>query len=113
MKIHNITRQNFLAQEVEIAQNPFSRMKGLLGRKSLPKGQALIIRPCNQVHMFFMNFAIDVVFLNKENIIVGLVNSLEPNRVSPLYLKAHSAVELPPGTILATSTQIKDEIELV
>jgi uncharacterized protein len=113
MKIRNITRQNFLAQEADLAQDPFSRMKGLLGRKDLPKDHALIIRPCNQVHMFFMRFPIDVLFVDKNNIVVGLVENIKPGHLSPIFFGSHFVIELPSGVIQVTSTQIKDKLELI
>jgi len=37
-------------------------MKGLLGRRELPDGEGILLRPCASIHMFFMRFAIDAVF---------------------------------------------------
>ncbi len=113
MKIRNLTRQVLIAQDIIVADNPWSRMKGLLGRKSLSFDQALVLRPCNSVHMLFMQFAIDILFLNKENMVVGLVQELKPNHFSPVYFKAQSAIELPASTIKITNTQIGDQIEFL
>ncbi len=45
-----------------IADSPWLRMKGLLGRRELPDGEGILLRPCASIHMFFMRFAIDAVF---------------------------------------------------
>ena len=65
-----------------IADKPWSRMRGLLGRSSLPVGEGLLIKPCGSVHMFFMRFAIDVVFLDRELSVVGVVPELRPWRMA-------------------------------
>ena len=57
-------------------------MRGLLGRSSLPVGEGLLIKPCGSVHMFFMRFAIDVVFLDRELSVVGVVPELRPWRMA-------------------------------
>ncbi len=41
-------------------------MRGLLGRKELPTGEGILLRPAGSVHTFFMRFPIDVVFLDRE-----------------------------------------------
>jgi hypothetical protein len=87
-------------------------MKGLLGKKELPKGEALWIKPCFSVHTFFMRFAIDVIFLNKTNQVIAAVSNLTPNRMTRLYPRSFSVLELPPGTIVATNTEVGDEIEI-
>ena len=49
-----------------IADRPFARMRGLLGRAELPSGEGILLRPAGSVHTFFMRFPIDVVFLDRE-----------------------------------------------
>lgn len=84
-----------LAAHVELADSLFLRMKGLLGRDALVEGHCLWIRPCNGVHTFFMRFAIDVVFLDREQRVVELVLNLPPNRMTTIYARAASVLELP------------------
>ena len=110
MKIVNTTRNTILADNIQIADNMFSRCKGLLGQKFLEKGSALIIRPCNSIHMFFMRFSIDVIFLDKHSKVVGLVKNIRPFRLSPLFFYACQAIELPAGTIDVSSTELTDTI---
>ena len=45
-----------------MATNPRLRFRGLLGKKELPPGEGILLRPCASVHTMFMRFAIDVVF---------------------------------------------------
>lgn len=104
MKIINKTKNTILAEEVIIADTPFARFKGLLGRKELEKGKALILNPCNSIHTFFMQFTIDVLFVDKNNCVVKAVSNIKPGRMTPIYFKAAFVVELPAGTIGNTQT---------
>ncbi|MEI7998590.1 MAG: DUF192 domain-containing protein [Candidatus Omnitrophota bacterium] len=110
MPITNLTKETLLANSVEIANTPFKRMRGLLGRTSMKAQEALIITECNSIHMFFMKFTIDVVFLNKENKVIGLSKRIKPFECSPIFWRAVCAVELPEGTIEATNTQVGDRL---
>jgi uncharacterized protein len=101
-----------LAPNLAMADTFFTRLKGLLGKNKLPHGEGLWIKPCNSVHTFGMKFPIDVVFLDKENHVVGLAKTLRPNRVSCLYSSASSVIELPAGTIDVAVTVIGDHIEI-
>jgi uncharacterized protein len=79
-----------------VADKPWSRMRGLLGRSELPVGEGLLLKPCGSVHMFFMRFAIDVVFLDRELTAVGVVPELRPWRTAGRR-GAKAALELPAG----------------
>ena len=113
MKALNLTTHTELACNLVKAENLFARMKGLLGRSSLPTGEALLLKPCNSIHTFGMRFAIDVIFLDRKNRVVAITKNMQPNRLTRLYLHAASVLELPAGTLEATSTAIGDEVEIV
>lgn len=91
-----------LAEQLAVADTHWTRLRGLLGTRGLPQGEGLWIRPCRQVHMFGMRYAIDVVFLDDAARVVGLTAELAPWRVSPLVRAAASVLELPAGTIART-----------
>lgn len=112
MQIINKSRAVPLASEVIVADRPFSRLKGLLGRDSLNKGEALIIKPCNSIHTFFMRFPIDVLFIDKGNKVIKAVCGIKPFRISGIYIRACFAIELPSGVILESSTSQGDEITI-
>jgi len=88
-----------LGNDIVLATSLIDRFKGLLGRKSLEPGQGMILRPCKGIHTFFMKFPIDVVFLDKENQLIGLYKNLPPYRMTSIYRNAHSVLELPAGTL--------------
>lgn len=87
-------------------------MVGLLDCASLPEGEALIITRCNSIHMFFMKFAIDAIFVSKDNVVVGLVTGIKPFHLSRIYFRSSYVVELPSNTIPKVGVSIGDHIEI-
>lgn len=115
MRYKKITQKDtgaVLAQRAGWYASPWSRFHGLMLRKSLPKGEGIVITPCNSVHMAFMRFSIDVVYLDRENRVAKLVHALRPYRVSFGGRKAKAAIELPAGTIESTGLAVGDEVEV-
>jgi uncharacterized protein len=111
MQVRNLTRQTILATAVEVADSGPRRSKGLLGRKSLEPGTGLWIVPCEAVHTFWMQFPIDLVYLDRSLRIRKLRSSVPPWRLSGC-LTAHSVLELAAGTIRDTKTEPGDRLEL-
>ena len=85
-------------------------MIGLLGRAKIEQNQALIIGNCNSIHMFFMRFAIDVIFIDKEKKVVGFEKNIKPFQLSKIYWKSTAAIELATGVIDRSKTQIGDQL---
>ena len=119
VRVVNVTRQSVLSQECEVADGLFTRVRGLLGRSGLPEGHGLLIVPCPSIHMFGMKFALDAVFIDRDNTVVDFVEGLTPGKLyvaRPLEegeakRKAHAAIELPVGAIARTQTQRGDQLE--
>lgn len=77
------------------------------------EGQALVIDPCTSIHMFFMRFPIDVLYLDREDRVLRAQKRIKPWRVGPLYTRgARYVIELPVGAIESSGTQIGDRILL-
>lgn len=112
LKIQNLTQKTFIAIQSKKADTFGTRLIGLLSRHKLNAGEALIITRCQCVHMLFMRFAIDVIFVDKDDWVIGLVPHLKPFQFSPYYLKASYAIECPVGTIGRTLTKIGDKIQI-
>ncbi len=64
--------------QAEFADTFWSRFCGLMGRKRLPRGRGLLLAPCSSVHMCFMRFSIDVIYLDREYRIRKIVRNLHP-----------------------------------
>lgn len=95
-----VTENGFVvAQEVEEAKAFFKRLKGLMFRSSMAQGSAMLLSPCPQIHTFFMRFALDVLFLDKDGKVVYVMENLKPWRISPIVYRASQTLELPAGTL--------------
>lgn len=112
MTLINQTRKTILATDLRVADTSLLRMRGLLGKHNLPDGEALMIAPCSSVHMMFMRFPIDVIFLDKNDQAIGLCHNLKPYQFSPIFFKSHCAIELPAGKIMATQTGLGDKVKI-
>ncbi|RJO65048.1 MAG: DUF192 domain-containing protein [Candidatus Omnitrophota bacterium] len=110
MALVNSSRNTVLAENVIIADSLFSRMKGLLGREKLGPNEALMLKPCNAIHTFFMRFSIDCLFMDENNRIVKSIADFAPWHISRPYFKSRFVIELPAGTIAATNTREGDLI---
>ena len=107
----NKTRDAVVAAKVEKADTSASRNKGLLGRESLAADEGLWIVPCPMIHTFFMQFPIDVLFLDAELKVRRVIEDLRPWRLSPWVLSARSVLELK-GGVLKGSVRAGDVIEM-
>lgn len=85
-------------------------MIGLLDRTSLEEGEGLLLTSCQSIHMFGMRFAIDAVFLDKNGVVVGVLENFAPGKLSKIFGKAKSCLELPAGTVKKTGTTLGDVV---
>ena len=110
--VRNQTRNTVLADAAELADTSEKRRTGLLKHDRLEPGQGLWIVPCESVHSFFMKFAIDLVYLDRNKKVRKVRHRMVPWRISAC-LTAHSILELPAGTVAASATQVGDQLEVV
>ena len=101
-----------LATNVEIANNFQKRFFGLMMRKTLSPKNALIISPCNSIHMFFMKFPIDAIFTNKKGEILYLLNSIKPWHISKIVVGAKTVIELPAETLKNNHIKVGDIVKI-
>ena len=85
-----------VCERCEVAASPWTRMRGLLGRPALAPGYGLMLTPASAIHMFFMRFPIDAVFLDRELSVIGIRRELRPWRAAAVS-RASSVVELAAG----------------
>jgi len=100
--VRNTTRDSVLADRVAIAASPLRRLRGLLGTRTLPMGYGLLLRPCRQVHSFFMRYPLDLVFIDREGRVVRTIEDFAPSRCSPFVAGAAAVLELPAGALAET-----------
>jgi uncharacterized protein len=101
-----------VCEECLVAATPFTRMRGLLGRSSLPSGQGILLRPASSVHTFFMRFPIDVVFLDGELRVVEIAADLRPWRAAGKR-GARAVLELPAGECARRGLAVGDQIRFL
>jgi uncharacterized membrane protein (UPF0127 family) len=66
----------------EVADNPWTRLRGLLGRSGLEPDQGMLFRPAGSIHMMFMRFPIDALFCDRDLVVVGIERNLRPWRMA-------------------------------
>ena len=101
-----------IASRVEVAQGPLQRAAGLIGRRALGEDAALVLPRCRAIHMCFMRFSIDAVFVDAGWRVVALHPTLGPWRMTPWVRAAASVVELPCGGIARTGLALGDHLSL-
>jgi uncharacterized membrane protein (UPF0127 family) len=114
--VHNLTRDTVLANRLETGASLWAKFRGLMGRSSLRRNHALWLPDSSGIHMMFMRFPIDAVFLDRPDgeatrRVVAVHRELRPwTGLVPFVRSGHGVLELPAGMIEATSTALGDVI---
>jgi len=111
----NQSRGTVLCARLENAGGVAGQSKGLLGRDGLEPGSGMLFdnsrfTPMMWMHMFFMRFTIDIVFLDRGDKVIRISRQLRPWRVSAMVFGARRALELEAGAAEKSSTQVGDQI---
>lgn len=97
-----------LPLHVEAADSFFSRFWGLMGKKRIPSGYGLLLAPCNSIHMCFMRFCIDAVYINREYQVLKVVHNLHPWLGFSWCPKAWAVIEMRSGEAKAYGIRCGD-----
>jgi uncharacterized membrane protein (UPF0127 family) len=108
--VRNATRGTVLAERCRLASSLKDRTVGLLGTSYLPAGEGLWIERSPSIHMFFMRYAIDAVFVDSDNRVVRVSERLGPWRLVAWVRGARDCIELPAGTARSTGTIAGDQL---
>lgn len=117
LQAFNRSRGTVLCARLADAGGVGGQARGLLGRACIDANEGLLFvrqrfEPFMWLHMFFMQFAIDIVFLDAHDRVVHICHELRPWRVSPIQFRARKALELAPGAARRSQTQVGDSITL-
>jgi uncharacterized membrane protein (UPF0127 family) len=120
VRVQSLKNQAFIAEKCHVAECFVDRLRGLIGKTGLGAGTGMLFPRCNSVHMWFMSFPIDVVFLRQAPgasadaakwIVSSAHESVRPWKALPLMdLRARDALELPAGTIRQARLSVGDEL---
>src|SRR5437879_2224481 len=108
--VYNKTKETFLAFRVKIADSIFSRLVGLLGKRSLTPDSGVWICPANAIHTVGMLFSFDLVLIDKDFKVVGLREMVRPFRITRPIFRAESVLELPAHAIFKSRTEVGDQL---
>ena len=109
--VENTRDGSVLCERCVVARAPWTRMRGLLGRSSLEPGEGMLFPRTGSIHMWFMRFAIDAVFCDRDHVVLHVEQGLRPWRIAAhrgakavLELPEGAAAEVRPGDRLAVAT---------
>ncbi len=110
MQLLNKSTGQTLIPQLLLADTRATRNKGLLGRSDLAPTEALLIKRCRWVHTFFMRFAIDLIYVNREMKVRKTVSNMRPYRLGLPVLSACDVIELKAGFLERHPVKIGDEL---
>ena len=110
--VENVTRGTIIGSRIRVARSMKDRSVGLLATQRLDAGEGLWIERSPSIHMFFMRFAIDAVFVAADGRVTKVVPNLKPWRVVWWARGARDCLELPAGAAASSGTQVGDELRL-
>ena len=113
LRVENETRGTTVGNRIRVARSTRDRTVGLLRTPELQAGEGLWIERSPSIHMFFMPYAIDAVFVAADGRVTKVVSNLKPWRVVWWARGARDCLELPVGAATASSTQPGDVLRLV
>ncbi|MBI2576022.1 DUF192 domain-containing protein [Candidatus Woesearchaeota archaeon] len=112
--IRNATKKTTIADEYRRCSSPLSKSRGLMFS---PKPKTLLFTWPKEkkipLHMLFVFFPIDVLFLDKERKVVELKEDFLPFRFYFPAKKAQYIIEAPRTTIAGSKTSIGDIITFI
>jgi uncharacterized membrane protein (UPF0127 family) len=112
-RVENVGRGTIVADHVRVARSLGDRTVGLLGRDGLAPDEGLWIERSPSIHMFFMRFPIDAVFVAADGRVAKVVPHLKPWRVVWWARGARDCLELAAGAAERSGTRAGDELRLV
>ncbi len=107
----NLSKNTVVVPKVEEANTPWDRLRGLLGRSSYPDDSGMLFST-SSIHTFFMQFPIDVVFLDKNFKVLRARPSLKPGRLVFPILLARTVIEFAPGAIERGKIEVGDQLHV-
>jgi uncharacterized membrane protein (UPF0127 family) len=105
-------RGDVVCARCRLADRPWTRVRGLLGRRRLGADEGLLLRPVGAIHTLFMLFPIDVVFLDRDYNVLKVVENVRPWRFAAAR-RAKAVIELPAGAAARVGLQVGEALVIV
>lgn len=105
----NARSRQVIARDVELALSRAARRQGLLKRSSMPLDTAILLAPCFMVHTAFMQFPIDIVFVDRRGYVRHMRREVAPWRMAASP-GAYATIELPGGTLAKHDIVVGDRL---
>lgn len=113
LQVKNVSKSKTLIDGGRVADNSWTRLKGLIGVKEMQDGEGLLIKPCKGVHCMFMSIPIDVLYLDSNDCILDVDENMQPNSFGQIKKGCKYVIELPAGAVKRTGTSAGDQLEVV
>ena len=112
MLVKNTTKKALLAENAKLCKTIFSKSIGLMfSKKIIPLVFSFDKEKIIPLHMFFVFYPIDVLFLNKNKIVVEIKKNFMPFSFYTPKDMSMFVIELPQGAIDKTKTEVDDKIK--
>jgi uncharacterized protein len=112
VRIANQTRGTIISERCRVAATLRERTVGLLASPEPGIGDGLLIERAQSIHMFFMKYPIDVIFVDRRGVVTRCVPGLAPWRVIWWARGARDCIELGAGSLPASGTTPGDQLEI-
>jgi len=112
-RVENVTRGTTVGDRVRLASSAMDRSIGLLRTPEVRPGEGLWIERSPSIHMFFMPYAIDAVFVSRSGRVTKVVPNLKPWRVVLWAPGARDCLELRAGAAAESDTRVGDELRML
>lgn len=108
----DVERAALVVEHLRLADNPLTRLCGLMFRKGLQPGEGLLLEPTNQVHTHFMRFPIDIVHLSSDGEVLRIFDAVPPWKICPLVKRSHAVLELEAGKAQQAGVAVGDHLTI-
>ena len=98
--------------KVEKADTFFKRLIGLIGRKKIDSATGLLIAPCISIHMLFMRFSIDAIFIGKDFRIKKIVRNLKTWTGFAVCLNDWGVIEMEAGAADRLKLEVNQHLKV-
>ena len=110
-RVDNLGSKKVKNLTVQMADNYFTRLRGLIGKKNMDDTGGLLLKKCYAIHTIGMRYALDLVFMDKTGKVLKCAEGVKPFRTASAR-GAYYTLELNKGVIQKQGIKVNDRFEL-